>query len=115
MDIRGAGWLAMLMLAACSGGSGESGDDAPAAAAGGLEGPFPKTVSGTIGYSLPVENGGGDIELGLLEYDNVQIIVSDSVYTAKGMDEDDAEVTLSLTPLPAGRCSDKAMQCFKGE
>lgn len=121
MDKRHAVWLAALLLAACSGGgdgAADAGDEAAAggeAVAGGIDGPFPKTVTGTIGYSFPVEDGSGDIELGLLEFDRAEILVSDSTYASKGMDEEDAEVTLSLTPLPKEKCGEEAVQCFRGE
>jgi hypothetical protein len=121
MDTRKAwGWAALLavMLSACSGGGEAAGDGGQAggeSVAGGIDGPFPKTVTGTVGYSFPLEDDSGDIELGLLEFDHAEILVSDAVYAAKGMDEEDAEVTLSLTPLPKARCGDEAVQCFRGE
>jgi hypothetical protein len=102
-------------LVACSGGTEDAAASGEAAAPGKLEGPYPKTVTGTIGYSFPLEDGSGDIELGLFEYDDAEIIVTEAVYTAKGMDEEDAEVTLSVTPIDLARCGEGAKQCFKGE
>jgi hypothetical protein len=83
------------------------------AASAEITGPFPKTIRGTIGHSYPLEDGSGNIFLGLLEYENAGIIVSSSTFESKGMTEDDAEVSLSIEPLGSGQCGEAA-QCFKG-
>ncbi len=103
------GVLVAAMLAACSGG----GSDAEGEAGGGIGGPFPKTIEGTIGYSYPLEDGSGRVLLGLLEYDNAVIIVSAETYDAKGMEEEDAEFSLDVEPLSGKECGD-AEQCFRG-
>lgn len=109
--------LALTLLAACSGRSGDAGGDAAEADSGAMiEGPFPKTITGNLGYSFPHEDGSGDIELGLLEHDHAAFILTSAAYDAKGLDEEDeAELTLTITPLPAARCSPDAKQCFQAE
>ncbi|HEX4869773.1 MAG TPA: hypothetical protein VFV15_03495 [Moraxellaceae bacterium] len=98
--------LALLpLLAACS--------RTPEVAEGTVPGPFPKSVTGTIGSSYPVGEDGGPIKLSLLEFDKTAIIVSAATYEAKGMQEDDAEITLTVEPLPAEQCGDAA-QCLRG-
>ena len=109
--------LVVAVLSACSkeapvNTSTES-DDGDEGVAGEISGPFPKTIRGTIGYSYPLEDGSGNIHLGLLEYDSAGIIVSSETYDAKGMDEDDAEVSLSIEPISSEQCGDVA-QCFRG-
>jgi hypothetical protein len=108
-----AAFFALVLLAGCSGG-GSDADDSSAAAAKGITGPFPQTVQGTIGSSYPLEDGSGLIRLDLLEYEHASILVTEATYQAKGMEEDDAEVTLSVEPLPKEKCGDDAEQCFKG-
>ena len=109
--------LALLLLAACSSGSDDArGEGGEADSSAMIEGPFPKTITGALGYSFPHEDGSGDIELGLLEHDHAAFILSSSVYAAKGLEEeDDVDVTLTISPLPAERCAPEVRQCFKGE
>lgn len=85
----------------------------PAAQEGPLAGPYPRTVRGTIGSSYPLEDDSGRIKLLLLEYDNAAILVSAQTYDEKGMEADDAEVSLMIEPLPKEQCGDAA-KCFKG-
>ena len=121
--MRALAWFAAttLALAGCGGDA-----PAPAAAAsgadaesveGGIDGPYPKTVTGTIAYSFPLEDDSGEIKLALLEYEEAAIIVSDATYDAKGMDsEDDVEVTLTVTPIDDERCGEgDELQCFEGK
>jgi hypothetical protein len=102
--------MGLLAAAALAGCSQEPPDDS--SADGKISGPFPKTVSGTIGSSYPLEDGSGRVILWLLEYDNAAIIVSAETYDAKGMEEDDAEVSLTVEPISSEECD--ADQCFKG-
>ena len=106
-----------LALAAC-GGNGADSDAAAGdeAATGGIPGPYPATVTGSVAYSFPLEDDSGTIKLGLYEYEGAAILVSESTYDAKGMDsEDDVEVTLSVSPVPVERCGGEEPQCFEGK
>jgi len=78
-----------------------------------VPGPFPVQVTGTIGYSFPLEDGSGRIKLGLLEYDRAAIVVSAASYDEHGMDEEDAEVTLTVEPLASDQCRAEE-QCLAG-
>jgi len=101
-----------LVFTACSEDSSSGSSGSPTMAEE-ITGPFPKTVEGTIGYSFPLEDGTGRVKLGLLEYDHAAILVSAETYDSKGMQEDDAEVSLTLEPLPVEQCGE-VRQCFKG-
>ena len=100
-------------MAGCSGEPAGAPSHAGKKTADEISGPYPKTIKGTIGYSFPLEDGSGNIKLGLLAYDRVAIIVSTETYDAKGMEADDAEVTLTIEPTASKHC-DKDEQCFKG-
>lgn len=113
-------FVAAGVLAACGGDASapaDGGSDAGAVSvAGGIEGPFPKAVTGTVAYSFPLDDDSGEVKLALLEYEEAAILVSDATYDAKGLDtEDDVEVTLTVTPLPVERCGEgDELQCFEG-
>lgn len=110
------GVLAVAMIAACSKEAPESSSVEEVDSAdveSGISGPFPKTIRGTVGSSYPLEDGSGHIYLSLLEYDNAAIIVSTETYDAKGMEEDDAEVSLQIEPMSSDQCGD-VEQCFRG-
>lgn len=99
----------VVLLAGCT----KKGAETPAGESR-LNGPYPTTVRGTIGYSYPLEDDSGRIKLGLLEYENAAIIVSAQTYDEKGMEADDAEVSLMIEPLPKDACGGEEAQCFKG-
>jgi hypothetical protein len=84
--------------------------------AGGIDGPFPKAVTGTVAYSYPLDDDSGEVKLALLEYEEAAILISGATYDAKGMDtEDDVEVTLTVTPVDVERCGEgDELQCFEG-
>jgi hypothetical protein len=103
----------MVVLAGCSQEPPDSPSIAGGEVKGEISGPFPKTVRGTIGSSYPLDDGTGRIHLSLLEYENAAIIVSTETYNAKGMEEDDAEVSLTIEPISSEQCGDEG-QCFKG-
>jgi len=109
--------LVLAVLSACSKeapeGSSAGSEPVEEGVEGAINGPFPKTIRGTIGHSYPLEDESGNIYLGLLEYESAGIIVSPETYDAKGMAEDDAEVSLSIEPTSPEQCGDVA-QCFKG-
>ena len=105
------GFLVIALLAGCSKEAPEN--PSTDGGEGGISGPFPKTVRGTIGFSYPLDDGSGRIKLDLLEYGGAAIIVSSDTYDAKGMDEDDVEVSLSIEPISPEECGNKG-QCFKG-
>ncbi len=100
------GLLVAAVLAGCSKEPPEHSTE------GKISGPFPKIIQGTIGSSYPLDDGSGRVHLWLLEYDNAAIIVSAETYDAKGMEEDDVEVTLTIEPISPEQCD--ADQCFKG-
>jgi hypothetical protein len=103
----------VIVLAALSGCSGGSSGDPPYGNAGAkIGGPYPKTITGTIGYSYPLAEG-GPIKFDLLEYNGATFIISGADYDAKsGVNEDDAEISVTIEPLPAEECGGEG-QCFK--
>ena len=101
---------ATLLASACS----DTGPGATDAVEGGVAGPFPATVRGTIDSSWPMDDGSGRIQLLLLEYPAAGFLVSEATYDQKGMDEEEAEITLSVKPLPAADCGESALQCLEG-
>jgi hypothetical protein len=108
------GLVAIAAIAGCSGG--QSGAVAEGAdAENGVEqisGPFPKTIRGTIGYSYPLEEG-GPIKFDLLEYPGATFIISGADYDAKsGIEEDDAEIAVTIQPIATEECGDDG-QCFR--
>lgn len=105
-------FLAMALLVGCSKEPSEDSSASGSEAEGVISGPFPKTIRGTIGSSYPLEDGTGRIILFLLEYDHAAVIVSSETYDAKGMEEDDVEVSLTIEPVSSDEC--EAEQCFKG-
>jgi hypothetical protein len=107
------GFLLMVVLAGCSKEPPDNASAGGGEVKGEISGPFPKTVRGTIGSSYPLDDGTGRVHLSLLEYENAAIIVSTETYDEKGMEEDDAEVTLTIEPISSEQCGD-AGQCFKG-
>lgn len=106
-------FVAIALLTACSQEQTEDYAAGNEEGKGEISGPFPKTVQGTIGYSYPLEDGSGKIKLGLLEFEGAAIIVSGETYDAKGMDKDDAEVSLTIEPLTSDQCSNDE-PCFTG-
>lgn len=107
------GFLVILLLSGCSSEPSEESAVGGKKVDGQIAGPFPKTITGTIGYSYPLEDGSGRIKLGLLAYDDAEIIISADTYDAKGMNEDDVEVSLTIEPIASEQCGDEK-QCFKG-
>lgn len=107
----------LLILAALSSCSGETPGDAPSAqgageSGGAISGPFPKTIRGTIGYSYPLQEG-GPIKFDLLEHPGATFIISGADYDAKsGIDEDDAEISVTIEPISADQCGGDG-QCFR--
>lgn len=112
--------LAIVFLAmavtACGGSEADADSASGTEAARGIPGPYPATVTGSIAYSLPLEDDDATIRLGLYEYEGAAILISAATYDAKGLDEgDDVEVTLSVTPVPVERCGGEEPQCFEGK
>lgn len=99
-----------LVASACS----DAEPEAAGAVEGGVAGPFPATVRGTVDSSWPMEDGSGRIQLLLLEYPAAGFLVSEATYDRKGMDEEEAEITLTVNPLPAEACGESALQCLEG-
>ena len=105
-----SGLIVLTALTGCSGGS--SGDSSGDETGGTISGPYPKTISGTIGYSYPLAEG-GPIKFDLLEYNGATFVISGADYDAKsGIHEDDAEISVTIEPLPAEECGGDG-QCFK--
>lgn len=98
-----------LLAAGCSNAGPEATD-----VEGGVAGPFPATVSGTIDSSWPMDDDSGRIQLLLLEYPNAAFLVSEATYEDKGMGEEEAEITLTVEPVPAAACGDATLQCLEG-
>ena len=104
-----SGVIALLALTGCS---KETPGGAPEDAVEMISGPFPKTIRGTIGYSYPLEEG-GPIKFDLLEYRDATFIISAADYDSKsGIDEDDAEISVTIEPLPAEECGGEG-PCYK--
>ena len=104
-----SGLIALLALTGCS---KETPGDAAEDAGEMIIGPFPKTIRGTIGYSYPLEEG-GPIKFDLLEYRDATFIISAADYDSKsGIDEDDAEISVTIEPISAEECGGEG-RCYK--
>lgn len=101
--------FALTLLSGCSGDT--AGDEA---AEGGVAGPYPATITGTICSSWPLDDGSGRIRLDLCELENAGVLVSEATYDAKGMEEDDVEFDLSVSPIDAAECGDDVAACYEG-
>ena len=104
--------LGLIALLALTGCSKETPGDAAEDAGEMISGPFPKTIRGTIGYSYPLEEG-GPIKFDLLEYRDATFIISAADYDSKsGIDEDDAEISVTIEPVSAEECGGEG-PCYK--
>jgi hypothetical protein len=105
-----SGLVVLLALVSCSSERPGGADEADEAGAT-IAGPFPKTIRGTIGYSYPLEEG-GPIKFDLLEYRDATFIISAADYESKsGIDEDDAEISVTIEPIAPEECGGEG-QCF---
>jgi hypothetical protein len=103
------GLIVMMAMTGCSSGTPDGADEAEGAT---ISGPFPKTIRGTIGYSYPLEDG-GPIKFDLLEYRDATFIISAADYDSKsGIDEDDAEISVTIEPIASEECGGEG-QCFR--
>ena len=103
-------FIALVALVGCAGEKPDGAEETEQAAAT-ISGPFPKTIRGTIGYSYPLEEG-GPIKFDLLEYRDATFIISAADYDSKsGVDEDDAEISVTIEPIAPEECGGEGL-CF---
>jgi hypothetical protein len=105
-----SGLMVLAALTGCSSGAPGGADEGEEAGAT-ISGPFPRTIRGTIGYSYPLVEG-GPIKFDLLEYRDATFIISAADYDSRsGIDEDDAEISVTIEPIAPEECGGEG-QCF---